>query len=82
MTTHLECALQAWNCFMLPLTYLRTYHPTPVHRRLRDARGGDIIVRPGAISEAPAIRAHPTDVRVQEGMVAELKVTAVVSKEE
>jgi hypothetical protein len=53
-----------------------------VNCRLRDARGGDIIVRPGAISEAPAIRTHPGDVRVQEGMVAELKVTAVVGDEE
>lgn len=47
--------------------------------RLRDARGGDITLRPGVVSEAPFIRAHPTDMAVQEGKWVEFKVLAGVS---
>ncbi|KAJ9518573.1 hypothetical protein QJQ45_018610 [Haematococcus lacustris] len=45
--------------------------------RLKDARGGDVALRPGVVSAAPGIRRGPQDCRVQEGAMVELRVEAV-----
>ena len=46
--------------------------------RLKDARGGDVAVRPGLVSEAPVVRLDPTPMAVVEGGLAQLKVVAWV----
>lgn len=47
--------------------------------RLEEARGGEMKLRPGLVSEAPVIRVHPEGLRVGEGAVVKLKVSAMVS---
>ncbi len=47
--------------------------------RLREARGGDVMVRPGLVSELPVIRAHPADARASDGHDAQFRIVASVS---
>lgn len=49
-------------------------------QRLKDARGGDVVVRPGLVAEAPVVRLQPVDVEVQEGAIAKFKIAASVSR--
>ena len=48
-------------------------------QRLREARGGDIELRPGVAQEAPLIRLDPVDQIAGEGKMAQFKVLAGVS---
>lgn len=57
-------------------------HVNVVYRaraRLEEARGGEMKLRPGLVSEAPVIRVHPEGARVGEGGVVKMKVLAMVS---
>ncbi|MEW5298780.1 MAG: hypothetical protein WDW36_001863 [Sanguina aurantia] len=45
--------------------------------RLEEARGGEVQLRPGLVCEAPVIRVHPEGLRVGEGGVVKLKVSAM-----
>ena len=49
--------------------------------RLKDARDGDVMVRPGLISEAPSVRLDPIPLSVHEGGLAQFKVVAAVSED-
>ncbi|GAX84925.1 hypothetical protein CEUSTIGMA_g12346.t1 [Chlamydomonas eustigma] len=44
--------------------------------RLKDARGGDVVVRPGLLSEVPMIRMDPTPVTIPEGGQVQFKIVA------
>lgn len=47
--------------------------------RLREARGDDVAVREGVVTQQPYIRQQPADVDVDEGMSAEFTTAAGVS---
>ena len=51
----------------------------PPAPRLKDARGGDLEVRSGLVSEIPVVRLDPTPLAVPEGGLAQLKIVASVS---
>lgn len=69
---------RAATCTAVLLLY-QTCTAVLLHQhRLRDARGGDVVVRPGAVSEVPAVRLQPRDVHVVEGAVASFSITATV----
>ncbi|WIA30296.1 hypothetical protein OEZ86_000384 [Tetradesmus obliquus] len=46
------------------------------HARLREARGGEVEVREGVVSQRPAVTVQPADVTVDEGGNAQLSITA------
>jgi hypothetical protein len=46
---------------------------------LQEARGGDIAVREGVVSQRPAVTVQPADVTVDEGGNAQLSIVATVS---
>ncbi len=46
--------------------------------RLREARGGEVAVRAGLVSEAPVIRLDPSPASLPEGSMASFKVAATV----
>jgi hypothetical protein len=56
-------------------------NPTDVFAaRLQEARGGEIAVREGVVSQRPAVTVQPLDVTVDEGGNAQLSVVATVSR--
>uniref|UniRef100_A0A383VLW8 Ig-like domain-containing protein n=1 Tax=Tetradesmus obliquus TaxID=3088 RepID=A0A383VLW8_TETOB len=46
------------------------------HARLREARGGEVEVREGVVSQRPAVTVQPADVTVDEGGNAQLSIIA------
>lgn len=57
---------------------MRVTVPPSSSPRLNDARGGDVTVRPGLVSEAPAVRLDPSPLSTPEGGLAQFKIVAAV----
>jgi len=47
--------------------------------KLQEARGGEVVIREGVVSQQPVITAHPGDAAVSEGSTTQFNVTAMAS---
>lgn len=83
----LSHALQSSSNLLFWLMLVVTLSPPPPHRHtvelrvcmLQEARGGEVAVRQGVVSQRPIISVQPVDVFVDEGGTAQFSVSATVS---